>query len=316
MRRQQFKPHRDEKLNEVLQHDFKMQLNCFGHFPKVDWPKIPVLKKLQKVPPFPPERIIPKLKNVVIHFTEEEIQSRRNCKEKSLRRGVCPQNGNGKLFQIRIWNNSPFKWQKIKKCLKEIRENFYLFIFLFFRIWFDNFPFFREPETNLNPNAVDVLGKSLYVDLNQLSTLRRPSAPAAAPPAQRQSRCFEPESTRSGAKSILLTEDVLSVSDYSSLTALRRPSRYSFCSQPSGDLEPDLIQVIFLPNNSNKNIWWEFWKKNQTNFFPPVRIFKNHFHIFLFDFAIFFSGSSNARLLGLLKVRKSYFIRWPFFKGQ
>ena len=96
------------------------------------------------------------------------------------------------------------------------------------------------------------------MDLNQLSTLRRPSAPAAAPPAQRQSRCFEPESTRSGAKSILLTEDVLSVSDYSSLTALRRPSRYSFCSQPSGDLEPDLIQVIFLPNNSNKNIWWEF----------------------------------------------------------
>ena len=97
---------------------------------------------------------------------------------------------------------------------------------------------FREPESS----AVDVLGKSLYVDLNQLSTLRRPSAPVVAPPASRRTRCFEPESTRSGAKSILLTEDVLSVSDYSSLTALR-PSRYSFCSQ--GDLEPDLIQVIF-----------------------------------------------------------------------
>ena len=98
---------------------------------------------------------------------------------------------------------------------------------------------FREPESS----AVDVLGKSLYVDLNQLSTLRRPSAvPVVAAAPARRTRCFEPESTRSGAKSILLTEDVLSVSDYSSLTALR-PSRYSFCSQ--GDLEPDLIQVIF-----------------------------------------------------------------------
>ena len=104
--------------------------------------------------------------------------------------------------------------------------------------WVSFFVNFREPESS----AVDVLGKSLYVDLNQLSTLRRPSAPVVAPPASRRTRCFEPESTRSGAKSILLTEDVLSVSDYSSLTALR-PSRYSFCSQ--GDLEPDLIQVIF-----------------------------------------------------------------------
>ena len=68
--------------------------------------------------------------------------------------------------------------------------------------------------------AIDVCGKSLYIDLNELQTYRRDPQPKVEEP------------TRKNAKSILLTEDVLSVSFNT------KSSRHSFC-----DLEPDLIQV-------------------------------------------------------------------------
>ena len=70
--------------------------------------------------------------------------------------------------------------------------------------------------------AVDVCGKSLYIDLNELQTYRRDPQPKVE------------EATRKNAKSILLTEDVLSVS-FNAIS-----SRHSYC-----DLEPDLIQVFF-----------------------------------------------------------------------
>ena len=74
--------------------------------------------------------------------------------------------------------------------------------------------------------SIDVCGKSLYIDLNELQTYRRD------PPPQPKIE----EATRKNAKSILLTEDVLSVS-FNALS-----SRNSYC-----DLEPDLIQVTINP---------------------------------------------------------------------
>ena len=103
MKNQQFQ-HRDEKLNEVLRHDFKMQLNCFVHFPKADWPKIQTSDHQQlksRLPKIIIRRIIPKLKNVVIHFMEEEIQSRKNCKERNQQQEVFLQIGKGKIKIIK-----------------------------------------------------------------------------------------------------------------------------------------------------------------------------------------------------------------------
>ena len=111
MKNQQFQ-HRDEKLNEVLRHDFKMQLNCFVHFPKADWPKIQTSHHQQLKSRLPKiiiiRRIIPKLKNVVIHSMEEEIQSRKNCKERNQQQEVFLQIGKGKIKiikKIQIHNN-------------------------------------------------------------------------------------------------------------------------------------------------------------------------------------------------------------------
>ena len=72
---------------------------------------------------------------------------------------------------------------------------------------------------NNNP-VIDFLGQSVYVDLSQLSSIRKQ-------PKQ--------EEIRNDAKSILLTDEVL-------LGATARQPRLSYCQQ--SDLEPDLIQVI------------------------------------------------------------------------
>ena len=78
-------------------------------------------------------------------------------------------------------------------------------------------------------NGVDYCGKSLYIDLNELQNYRRGRDPG--PAIRPQPIQPKEEETRRTAKSILLTEDVLSMS-FSSL------SRHSYY-----DLEPDLIQV-------------------------------------------------------------------------
>ena len=95
-------------------------------------------------------------------------------------------------------------FQRKKKTFQRRNILMKVNIFLFFR--------------SLGP-SVDVCGKSLYVDLNELENYRRNTP-------------LKSEATRKNAKSILLTEDVLS------LSGRTLSPRHSYC-----DLEPDLIQV-------------------------------------------------------------------------
>jgi hypothetical protein len=84
---------------------------------------------------------------------------------------------------------------------------------------------------------VDMCGKSLYIDLNELQTYRR-DQPQPQPKVE--------EATRKNAKSILLTEDVLSV-NFNALSS----QRHSYCDRT--DLEPDLIQD--LPTSGSSPIY-------------------------------------------------------------